>query len=338
VELSPAERGFWYLLVPFGILYGLLAQLRHLLFDVGVLSSRHAGVPTVSVGNLTVGGTGKTPFVESMSRSLDRQGISVGILSRGYGGTGEDEDDEVLSSVGNREHIRRWVHPNRLRAAEEALKSTSPDLFVMDDGFQHRQMERDLDIVLVDGLKGFGNGYPLPAGPLREPVSQIQRADLVVITRSNRLSERERDELRHELQQHLKSDVPVLHAVHHPVRIVDHSTGQEVDLQELRDQRLLAFCGIGTPASFEHTLQDDLDLDPVDVVTYPDHHDYSETDREELRDRAGEEGVDALITTHKDAVKWPESTSIRLLYVEVEVRVTEGKDLLERELKKVMAS
>ncbi len=337
-DLSRGERYFWYLLIPFGVLYGMLAQLRHLLFDLGVLAVRDVGIPTVSVGNLTVGGTGKTPFVESIARSLGQEGVNVAVLSRGYGSSGEDADDERMAGRDMPAGVRRWVDPDRLRAAKQALRSTSPDLFLMDDGFQHRHMHRDLDIVLVDGLRGFGNGYPLPAGPLREPVSQIRRADLVVITRTNRISHRQRTRMRRELRRHLQADVPILHAEHRPVRLIEHGTGREVAVTDLREMRLLAFCGIGTPASFAHTLRDDLNLDPVDMESYPDHHDYTDGDRNELMERAEDERIKALITTRKDAVKWPKNTFVPLYYVDVEVRVTQGSSRLKTALDEVVRS
>ncbi len=319
-----------------GLLYGFIAQLRHMLYDLDLLTGRHAGVPTISVGNLTVGGTGKTPFVEGLARSEGERGIRVAILSRGYGSSNGYADDEQLSSKVP-STVRRWTNPDRIDAAREAIRSFHPDLLLMDDGFQHRQMARDLDIVLVDGLRRFGNGYPLPAGPLREPVAQIRRADVVVITRTNRISTDELRNVRRNLKRYLPPDVSFLYAEHRPVRIVEHASGEGVETAVLNNEPFLAFCGIGTPESFERTLRDDLRLDPVDLVTYPDHYRYTDSDRQELLERAREEGANCLVTTRKDAVKWPKSMTVPLYFVEVELRVTKGRALLDRALKQVLS-
>ena len=325
---------------PFGWLYGRAANVRNALYDRGFFLSHSLGAKTISIGNITVGGTGKTPLVALVAGILAENGEKVCILTRGYGR--QNPKERVLVSDGENvlvdaktggdepvELARKLIgkaivvaDADRVSAAKWALEKFGVTAFVLDDGFQHRRAKRDLDIVCIDATDPFGGGGVLPAGRLREPLANLSRADVIVITRANFADDIE--DLKSQISD-LNSDSPIFLAENCIARLqtleefhaktqssqrrdVNATTWNRIGLR-FDGARLFAFCSLGNPDSFFASLSAELDakafegLDLSETKAFPDHHYYSQTDIEGLEAKAMESCLDAFITTAKDAVK-----------------------------------
>jgi len=328
------------LLSPFGWLYGRTANVRNVMYDRGILRSHSLGAKTISIGNITVGGTGKTPLVALVAEILAENGEQVCILTRGYGRsdpnqrvlvsdkenvlvnakTGGDEPVELAHKLLGKALV--VADADRVSAAKWAREKFGITAFVLDDGFQHRRARRDLDIVCIDATDSFGGGKLLPAGRLREPIGNLTRADAIVITRAN--FAKDLKGLRSQISD-LNPDAPVFQSENHIVELPSleefHARTQSSQRRTERDAawnrlygkpgwaRLFAFCALGNPDSFFAAISSELDtkafekMDLSETKAFPDHHYYSQADIETLEAKARENGIDALITTAKDAVK-----------------------------------
>lgn len=291
--------------------YGVGVAWRNRRFDCG-LGVHRVGVPVVSVGNLTAGGTGKTPVVGLLASHFRRWGVNVTILSRGYKSLTEPRPSArsplPLGSQGNDEarvldrlcpgvpHIQQ---PDRVAAAAEAV-SRGAELLILDDGFQHRRLARDLDIVLIDATNPFGYGNLLPRGLLREPVESLRRADLILLTRANTVSP-ERKRLTVEAIRAVAPGPPVVE-IDFPVTGLSNASGERRPVEHLEETPVLAFCGIGNPDGFGATLAA-AGLRPAELIPFPDHHHYGPADLGRLWRRADAYGAAAAVTTLKDLVK-----------------------------------
>jgi tetraacyldisaccharide 4'-kinase len=280
--------------------YGAAVRVRNRLYDAGWTQQHPAGVPVVSVGNLTLGGTGKTPCVEYLAGFYRDRDVRVAILSRGYGGAGQP-NDEALVLENNLPDVPHLQGADRLALAATAVEELETELLILDDGFQHRRLARDLDVVLVDASQPFGHGRLFPRGLLREPVSSLRRADAVLVTRCDQVSEKDASQLTERIRR-LAPDRPVVPTTHGPVAWLQHRQPDRPP-GDLRGRAVAAFCGIGNPDAFRRTLGD-LGVEPVAFRTFPDHHRYTRTDVDDLRSWARHQPPDAtVVTTQKDLVK-----------------------------------
>jgi tetraacyldisaccharide 4'-kinase len=280
--------------------YGWAAALRNRLYDWGWKRSERAAVPVVSVGNLTVGGTGKTPCVEYIAHFYREMSLLVAILSRGYGAE-HGPNDEALVLEENLPDVPHLQGADRVGLARAAVEELESEVLVLDDAFQHRRLARDLDVVLVDATNPWGHGHLLPRGLLRESPRGLRRAGVVVLTRCDQVSDQERLKLREQVLG-LSPRADVVETKHGPVELVN-SVQETAGLDELRARPVAAFCGIGNPEAFRRTLAD-RGAQVSDFRTYPDHHPYSRGDVEDLRRWAEGQPADALlVTTQKDLVK-----------------------------------
>jgi len=294
-------------------------------------------VPVVSVGNLTLGGTGKTPMVEWLARWFRRQGVRVTVISRGYGAQSGSRNDEALELEQKLPDVPHLQNPDRVAAAETAIEEFECQLILLDDAFQHRRMGRDLDIVLLDALEPLGFGHVFPRGTLREPVAGLRRADVVVLSRADMLPHAGREDIRRVVDLHAPEAL-FLEARHAP-RTLLSSVGEEAPLDLLSGRKVAAFCGIGNPAGFRHTLRT-CDYRLADFREYPDHHDYARADVESLADWAGQLDVAAVVCTRKDLVKLglPEIGGRRLWAVDVGIDFLTGQGDLEAALGRLLQS
>ena len=255
----------WILLGSASAVYSAIIRARNILYDKGVLKSHKTGAIVISVGNITVGGTGKTPLViwlcnKTINLKLKTKNYGCAILTRGYKTTQnlklktQNYTDEPAILAESCPEAKVIVNPDRVAAAKEAVEKFGAKVLVMDDGFQHRRLARDLDIVTVDGTEPFGpTGKMLPAGLLREPVSALKRADAVVITRCDQVSETELAKLEERLRQ-INPDMIIARSMHNPV-CVKSMDEKEMSIEQLKDKRIFAFCGIGNPDAFLNTIR-----------------------------------------------------------------------------------
>lgn len=312
-------------LAPFGAIYGAITRARLLLYRAGALAVHKIEAPVISVGNLTTGGTGKTPLVAWIARALARERVRPCILTRGYGRTNPRE--RVLVSDGERiladateggdeprllaemlQGVAAVISDaDRVAAARWALENLGSEVFILDDGFQHLRLARDLDIVTIDATDPWGGKQLLPRGRLREPIGGLARADCIVVMRSDQMPDA--DALRVELQRQSKgrpvissrartSDIRLLNGttkaafLEKSVRVEAHSLPQSV----------AAFCAIGSPQTFfAHLRRDGHDL--IYTRAFRDHHFYTQRDITSVGREALRQGAQLLLTTAKDAVK-----------------------------------
>ena len=288
--------------------YGIAVRVRNRLYDHGLKRIRRAGVPVISVGNITAGGTGKTPFVAYLAEFLSGfpSAFRPVILSRGYGKdpvSGVDDENEMLRRL--LPDVPIVVNPDRVAGAAQAINRYNAGVLILDDGFQHRRLARDLDIVLVDALNPFGAGYLLPRGLLREPLGALARADFIILTNYDLVPFRQAKEIK----QRLKTYAPragVLFARHLATGV--HrlpGTGDpavKFTCKHLKDGHWAAFCGLGNPKGFLLTLCH-LGARIGQFDAFPDHHKYTRRELADLLEKAKATGCRGLVTTEKDAVK-----------------------------------
>ncbi len=283
--------------------YRTIAGLRNRSWDIHTDRVCRVGVPVISIGNLTTGGTGKTPLVRHVTQWLLDRGLRPAIVSRGYGsqpGQPNDEFMELQWYLPDTPHIQ---NPDRVHAAATAIRDHGADIIVLDDGFQHRRIGRDLDLVLVDATCPFGYDHLLPRGLLREPVTSLSRADAVIITRADQVDPAEGDQIREKIAKHM--DRNRIAEVRFPPGSPVDGQGRPATLTP--GHRVLGFCGIGNPQGFQQALLSQK-LNVVDFHRFPDHHEFTPDEIRGLQDKAIQVQADILICTVKDLVKirhWP---------------------------------
>ncbi len=313
--------------MPFSWIYARIADLRNTLYESGVFKSHSLGAPAVSIGNITVGGTGKTPLVAFVARILAAQGEKVCILTRGYGR--DNQQKRVLVSDGEKiladaraagdeplELAKKLLgkavviaDADRVAAAKWATENFSASAFVLDDAFQHRRAMRDLDIVVLDATNPFGNSKALPFGILREPLENLGRADLIIITRANLVDEKQIANYKLRIANY-NPDCPIFTAeneISNLVKLEDFLS----DIQPTTDRPALAppttdhcfaFCALGNPDNFFEQLRLE-NFNPAATRKFPDHHRYTQNDIAKLEAEARQTRAEILLTTAKDAVK-----------------------------------
>lgn len=324
-EKLQGSAGGRVLLGAASLAYGAGVLARRGLYTSGILKRKRVKAKVICIGNLTAGGTGKTPAVLLAAETLRKRGHEVAILSRGYGRRAPKNSVGVLID-GRHTDWREcgdepWmihqslqgqgvpvvVCPDRAKAGDVAVEMYGSRVLILDDGFQHLRLHRDLDVVLVNARDPFGGGRLLPLGDLREPVSAIRRAGLVVITHADRVTAAELTRLRDEIEA-LHPGVTVVESAHKADHILDVKTEAKHPLSELKGKAVVALSGIGDPLSFETQLET-LGASVAQSWRYPDHHPYTSRELKSIEDLRG--GL-ALVTTHKDFVRLPDDWRERL--------------------------
>ena len=334
-----ARSALWWAQWP----YAAIVAVRNRRFDRGVDVHR-IDAPVISIGNLTTGGTGKTPTVAWLCRYLRDRGLRVAILSRGYGADrSQGRNDEAMELERRLPDVVHLQDPDRVASARIAREELAAQCLVLDDAFQHRRLARDLDWVLIDAKCPFGFGHLLPRGLLREPVVALQRADAVLITRADQVSASELEEIRQRVAGAVRPGTPIVATTHRPQGWVN-AAGTTVELRSEASENsgprgpVGAFCAIGNPEAFRQTLTG-LGLTPAAWRTFADHHVLSREDRDELIRWADESGVNDLVCTVKDWVKLDAARLGRhpLWALEIELGFLDDPAVLEAQLAGVIA-
>lgn len=317
--------------------YGLAVACRNAGYDRGLFRVGTAGAPVISVGNLTLGGTGKTPLVAWVAGWLLDAGRRPAIASRGYGAARGGTSDEAAELGIVLRGVPHIAHRDRVRAARGGL-AAGADVVVLDDGFQHRRLARDLDIVAIDATDPFGGGHLFPRGLLRESAAGLRRAEVVVLTRSTSVDSGRRAAIHDAVTTARGGRPPVwAESVHAPVGLRTWS-GTTRPLDELRGRRVLAFAAIGNPAAFRTTLEESGAV-VTSFVTFADHHAYAPADLQRLAAQAAADRSDLVVTTLKDLVKVRADHvgNAPLAAVHVALEIRSGRDALERSIANALA-
>jgi len=303
--------------------YSAAMRLRRWAYRRGLLNRRRADAPVISVGNITTGGTGKTPMVAWVVQHLKGASRTPAVLIRGYKAVeGQSDEAELLRQL---THVPVIINPDRVAGAREAV-ARGADVLVMDDGFQHLALRRDLNIVLIDATNPFGYGRCLPRGLLREPVAALTDADAVVITRSDEVESPRLEELRRRLDN-LAPNASFHAAVHQPVGLIDEA-GAKLPPDALNRRRVCALCGIGNPESFARTLER-LGADIVSRCVFDDHVAYTPARIDAIRHACRDGRAELLVTTEKDFVKLAGvSLPVPLWRLAVVMNIVEGEQQL----------
>ena len=319
----PVPEWLGILLYPAGLLYEAGVRGRNALYRRGTLASRKAAVPIVSIGNLTVGGSGKTPFTAYLAARLSERGRRVAIASRGYGGTPHDEPllvgegkgplvtareagDEAVLFAASLPGVAVVVCKDRFKAAEMARRRLASEVVLLDDGFQHRSLARSCDLLLVDAEERFGNGRMLPRGPLREPLAEMARADALVITGP---PERLREGISRLKEIMARQGVarPLFSCARRFQGFAALSTGELLPPAALSGLKAVAFSGIARPEAFEEDLRS-LGIDLLDAIRFRDHQPLGHAELAAIRNLAQRRKPDVLLTTEKDRARLGEVT------------------------------
>jgi len=358
----------WYVSILLGFLrclsyvYGFGLRLNLWLYKAGILSARKLDCCVISIGNITVGGTGKTPTAQRVAMTIKNMGYRVAVLNRGYRahwdkpiGVVSDGEKIYMTSyeAGDEAYLMAKTMPgvpvvigrNRDVTGSYAVEKLHAEVIIMDDGFQHWQLKRDMDIVLLDTQNLFGNGVLLPGGAMREPLSHLNRADILLFTRSDRSSQLTRTSLEESVRRYNKT-APIVESIHHTkefVEIADWYKGNQekpVSMEELKGKRVMVFSAIGNPLSFEQNVSG-CGLDIVEAIRYPDHHDFDMTEMQYIGERARELKADALITTGKDAVKIPTefiyfNHEIPLYVMNMDIMIIRNEEIFDSKLKETV--
>ena len=329
--LPGASRCLLFLI---SLVYRLIIVARNWAYDTGWKRTYQAQLPVISIGNLTTGGTGKTPMVIWLAKRLG-QDREVTVISRGYGSQDGNLNDEGLEIEQSCPRVSLIQNPDRVAAVYQ-LDSNAGSVVVLDDAFQHRRLHRDLDIVLIDASNPFGHGFVLPRGLLREPVKQIRRSDLVILTRANLIERKDRDAIRQRLQQHhaalnwAEAELKLkgwrdANDVEHPLGALDH-------------QKIFAFSAIGNPGGFIETLKR-LDVDLVGEKRLNDHHSFNHADLEAIHQAAAEKNAEAIVCTMKDFVKVRsmQIPGLPVYALATELQFSAGLELIDRLLNQTLS-
>lgn len=323
------------LLIPFLALGELgfrsAVNAREFAFENDWIKRKRLPVLVISVGNLTWGGTGKTPFVKFLTHKLQAMGNKVMILTRGY------SHDEVREFEISCPDASLGVGKNRYEAASKILARELPDVAVLDDGFQHRQLYRDFDIVLINGVRPFGTGHLIPRGNLREPLERLSRASLIVITHADKMPEENRRSIQNILLRYAPN-AEVVEAVHVPERLFRARDGRELGTGFLNGKELMSVSGIGFPESFNSTLES-LGAKLKRSFEFTDHYVFNKRDLEEIR-RIKESGLaEEIIVTEKDFLRSPEliTETLNPLVLGIGMKITQGEKSLDDRLHRVLS-
>ena len=347
--LSGQQRGIIAAIVKstlsaFTLPYLAVLNTRNTLYKKGIVRSSRLPVKVISIGNITTGGTGKTPLVEFSVKYIIESGRKVAVLSRGYGGDNSSQEgdeivnDECLTLIENLRDVPVLAGRDRVKSGEKAINDFGVDCVVLDDGFQHLRLKRDLDVVVIDALNPFGGENLIPRGSLREPLQNLERADLFIISHCDQGNEQTIRSIYTKLDQ-INHSAPVCESIHSPVHFDNIADGSILELEWLKGKRVYALSAIGNPGSFSNTLKG-LGVDLIKHKVFQDHHVYTEEEIEDVVSDAQSLGADAVVVTQKDIVKIRKMNikDANILTLRIEIEITRGVDLYKAAIDRVFKS
>jgi len=319
------------------LVYEPIIRFRNAGYDRSPTRSLRVDAPVISVGNLTVGGTGKTPVVLDLIGRIQSLGRKPAVIARGYGaadGRPNDEQQLIERCVPDVVYL---ANPDRIAGARHAIQQHHAGALILDDGFQHRRLARDLDIVLIDATLPFGHGFMLPRGLLREPVDSLGRCGLIIITRCDQAEPVALERIESAIRKHAPHQ-PLIRCRHAPTGLAHLTTGETRTARQF-DTPVYLISGIGNPAAFEQTVNS-IGLDICGSSAFGDHHLYDAGDVSRICAAAQNAGAEAIVTTEKDAVKlerlnvnWP--LDVWVLGVAIEY-LDGGAAVIDDSLKRVL--
>ncbi len=311
------------LLIPFSFLYYTVVSIRNFFYKIGIFRSHRLDAKVISVGNITWGGTGKTPATAFIANLLFGRGLKPAILLRGYG-----DDEEILYSK-LAPAIPVVAGKDRIETGKAILAGRSVKTILLDDGFQYRRLKRDLDIVCIDATDPFGNGWVIPAGSMREGMGSLRRADIFLITKVDLAHDKHGSK---EIEKTLKKINPkaaILKSSHSPQYFYKLSDNKIIDGTKLKNNNIALLSAIGNPDAFEKTVLS-LGLKFKKHFIFRDHHWYKGGDLRRIEDYCSKNGIDTIITTEKDAVRLGQGTrdmgqGLNMLVLRVQLEIVENE-------------
>lgn len=326
--LSFIELAF---LGPFSFLFYFLVILRKFLYQLGLIKKQKLSIPVISVGNLNLGGSGKTPIVEMLSQNFLETGKKVCVVARGYGVKNLKEIKKVnphlldASAIFGDEPtllakkgIPVFVGPKKSATCKWIEENDHFDLMIIDDGFQHLRLERDIDIVVIDALQFKENEKILPLGRNREPLSSLKRAHFIFVTKINLVPRKKVDLIKKCIGQYYKDEIYLFE--YHLKNITTPDQKISKNINELKNKKVLLVSAIGNPESFEKLVRDQTLCELVDHIHYPDHSPFETHQYHEILDLSLKKNIDYILLTEKDAVKWKNMNTIWVATLEVKLQ------------------
>ncbi|SEI82919.1 lipid-A-disaccharide kinase [Propionispira arboris] len=352
------------ILYSFSFIYHLLVNFKLAGYRWGILKQQQLACHVISLGNITVGGTGKTPTAQRLARAIRDMGYRVVILNRGYrakwkGQVGVVSDgkklymsaaeagDEAFLLAKNLPNVPVLIGAERAITGQYAVEHFGAEVAILDDGYQHWQLKRDMDILLIDAINVFGNSYMLPRGTLREPVTHLDRADVCLMTKVDQAAPGVCEQIKETVAKYNEHAL-IVESIHLPrcfIEVADWDrdiAAEGIDISYMHNKKVMAVSAIGNPASFEQTISD-IGAVIVESLRYPDHHDYTTEEMQDVFRQSLKQGVEAIIITEKDAVKIPNEIihadhPIPIYVISIEITFQEGDlefhELLSQSLKK----
>jgi tetraacyldisaccharide 4'-kinase len=336
------NRYLRFLFLPFTSIYYILITVRNKCYNKNIFKSHKFPVPVISTGNITTGGTGKTPFTIYLAGKLKSRYQKIAVVSRGYhrkskglivvsdgkGNTGSVEQcgDEPVLIAKKLPDAVVIVSENRVKGVARAVNDFSCDLVLLDDAFQHRRIYRDCDIVLINKKAPLFSDFMIPAGNLREPLSQLKRADVIIFTNADNNIENDDSNL---LNKYYSG--PVFTCRYSTESYIGMKSDEKYSIEDLKGKPVIAFCGIAEPQLFKQLLLKQ-GIEIKDMHIFPDHYSYTESDIEKISNKAGELKCDFVITTEKDLVKvkWPRESTSKIVALGLKISIKNEQNMLDK--------
>ena len=359
-------RGIVIILYLLSHVYSVLVNLKLDCYKFGIIQSKKLDCFVISLGNITVGGTGKTPTAQHLAKYIRDLGYRVVILNRGYRAKWQGEvglvsdgkhiymeadqaGDEAYMLAKHLPEVPVLIGPDRSKTGQYAVEHFGAEVAILDDGFQHWKLKRDVDVVLIDSVNLFGNGYVLPRGTLREPITHLERADVCLMTKVDQGLPGFNKYIRDQIAKYGSNPI-VVESIHHPQSFIElcdwkrNIADEGMPISTIKGKKVVALSAIGNPTSFEQTVCS-TGAEIIESFRFPDHHEYTQEEMVDAMEQAVRQGAEAIVTTEKDAVKLPmeflaavpEERAIPVYILTVEVVLQDGKNEFEQLLKDKLA-